>query len=201
MRKSVPFIGEELIARANSSAETSAQGKVIDDILSTADGQSSWDQLVKSAPEKPAKKLAPKTVNVGNLDSKPHPSSDQNFTPLTSAAGVPIAKLDWLPINSGHCLRISISGNMDIQLRKEWYRLLQETAASGIGQFEFNLTRTPELSLSGLGLLLLFKEQKKTQRQDIKLKHCNDQIHELLLWTGMDKYFVIQGPAGDLAKE
>ena len=90
-------------------------------------------------------------------------------------------------------MRINISGTIDQALRREWLRLLRETASKDVDQFEFNLTRTPALNMTGLGMLLLFKEQKRSQRQNITLCHCNRQVWELLQWTGMDRYFVIQG--------
>lgn len=113
----------------------------------------------------------------------------------------PKAHIDWKPINNGHCLRINIDGKLDVQMRKEWQRFMRATAASDVGQFEFNLTHTPELSLTGLGMLLHFKDQKHSQRQDIKLSHCNRQIRELLQWTGMDKFFLIQAKTGSNARE
>jgi anti-anti-sigma regulatory factor len=75
--------------------------------------------------------------------------------------------------------------------------LLAETDANGIGQFEFNLTQAPNLSLTGLGMLLLFKERKGAERGDIKLCHCNKNVWDLLQWSGMDKYFTIQGIPGN----
>lgn len=122
--------------------------------------------------------------------------------PKTRGSREPQNHIDWIPINNGHCLRINISGRLDLRMRNEWLRFMRATASSNVGQYEFNLTQTPELGLAGLGLLLLFKDQKKSRQQDIKLCHCNRQIWELLLWTGMDKYFSIQGkPGGETSKE
>jgi len=121
--------------------------------------------------------------------------------PKTLAAGEHKPHIDWIPINNGHCLRVNISGKLDLQLRSEWQRFIRETSANPIRQFEFNFTQTPELSLAGLGFLLLFKEQKKSQRQDIKLCHCNRHIWELLQWTGMDKHFLIQSKQGESTAE
>jgi anti-anti-sigma factor len=106
------------------------------------------------------------------------------------------ATINWLPINSGHGLRINICGTLDQNLRREWRQLLEETAASNVGQFEFNLTETPNLTLTGLGMLLMFREQRGSGRGDIKLCHCNRDVWQLLQWTGMDKYFTVQGIPG-----
>ena len=100
--------------------------------------------------------------------------------------------MDWVSINSGRGLRVSIHGNIDNNLRKEWSRLLEETEGTDIKEFEFNLNETPALSLTGLGMLLLFKERKRSARDAIKLCNCNKEVAQLLEWTGMDKYFVIQ---------
>ncbi|GGY80877.1 hypothetical protein GCM10011613_27410 [Cellvibrio zantedeschiae] len=203
MRRKVPFMGEERIARADDEAAQAkkARGTLIDDVLSTQKQPSTWDDLVASdypdpiggppkvsrphvAPPKPAR---PKTVPVtpGPVPKKAIIESSYSDSTLPS--------IDWLPINSGHGLRINISGSLDQNLRAEWRRLIEETERSGIGQFEFNLTEAPTLTLTGLGMLLLFKEQKGSERGDIKLCHCNKDVWQMLQWTGMDKYFTIQG--------
>jgi anti-anti-sigma factor len=180
MRPSVPFIGEELIVRGDDESPIAPQSRLIDEVLSTSADTSSWDDFIGDKGSKPAKPHAaisrPKAKTLRNIVM---PQKRNSY-------------MEWMPINNGRCLRISVSGNMDLKLRNDWQRLMQETAASSIRQFEFNLTQTPELSLTGLGMLLLFKEQKGSQQSDIKLCHCNPQIRELLQWTGMDKYFLVQ---------
>lgn len=197
MRRSVPFIGEDFIQRDSNNADAPKQNSIIDEVLGAETGNSSWDEVVSNWPSRVASE-ARASVSVSR------PAAPKSNTPMRKviAAGEQRAHIDWKPINNGHCLRISVNGNMDLALRNEWHRLLREVSTNGIGQFEFNLTQTPELSLTGLGMLLLFKEYKKSQRQDIKLCHCNQQIRELLQWTGMEKYFVIQGKSGsDLQNE
>lgn len=184
MRPSVPFIGEEIILRDDlHQREDSTHGQMIDEVLSTAAETSSWEDSVPAAsPASPSKGHAAavtkgaanaRSVHKSAADARPH--------------------IDWIPINNGHGLRINISGTIDQTLRREWLRLLRETASKNVDQFEFNLTRTPTLNMTGLGMLLLFREQKRSQRQNITLCHCNRQVWELLQWTGMDRYFVIQG--------
>jgi anti-anti-sigma factor len=95
-------------------------------------------------------------------------------------------------INDGRGLRVSVYGNIDNDLRKEWTRLLNDPQAANIKEFEFNLNETPSLSMTGLGMLLLFKERKGSARDAIKLCNCNKEVAQLLQWTGMDKYFVIE---------
>lgn len=122
--------------------------------------------------------------------------------PKSKGLGEQQGHIDWIPINNGHCLRINISGRFDLHMRNEWFKFIRATARISVGQYEFNLTQTPELGLSGLGLLLVFKEKKKSRQQDIKLCHCNRRVWELLHWTGMDKYFAIQStPGGEPSKE
>jgi anti-anti-sigma factor len=99
--------------------------------------------------------------------------------------------LDWIPINNGRGLRVNIHGCIGHDLRKEWNQLLNHTAEANVHEFEFNLTDTPALSLTGLGMLLLFKERKGSACDNIKLCNCNKEIERLLRWTGMDKYFAI----------
>jgi anti-anti-sigma factor len=209
MRRKVPFLGEERIARA-SDEEAEAKksnGHLIDDVLSTQKQPSTWDDLVTNdypdpinAPPKVQRAHAPAQSPVNKLRPKK--------VPVTPGVGLKkaiipgaysdanAATIDWLPINSGHGLRINICGALDQNLRREWRKLLEETSTSNVGQFEFNLTEAPTLTLTGLGMLLLFKEQKGSERGDIKLCHCNKDVWQLLQWTGMDKYFTIQGGPG-----
>ena len=209
MRRKVPFLGEEKVTRANDedAQAKKARGHLIDDVLSTQKQPSTWDDHVAesyvdpfSAPPKVARAHAPTPT------PKPKPARSK-LVPVTPGpvhkkavisgySGAHTATIDWLPINSGHGLRINVSGNLDQSLRSEWRRLIAETDANGIGQFEFNFTDAPALTLTGLGMLLLFKEQKGSERGDIKLCHCNEDVWQMLQWTGMDKYFTIQGKPG-----
>lgn len=181
MRPPVPFIGEELILRdGEHPGETTSHGQMISEVLSTAGETSSWeDSIPATAPTK--QRAAAVIKGAANARSVHKPATDTG------------PRIDWIPINNGHGLRINISGTIDQALRREWLRLLRETASKDVDQFEFNLTRTPALNMTGLGMLLLFKEQKRSQRQNITLCHCNRQVWELLQWAGMDRYFVIQG--------
>jgi len=226
MRRKVPFLGEEFITRDgdDESQEKRERGQQIDEIISTHGQQSTWDDLVSSdypdpsgmparvasphasvampsaAPE-PKLEAKPKPARSGMVPISPGPVlkmalMEANMS-LSKPAAVGGASIDWRPINNGHSLRINICGNLDHNLRAEWRRLLAETDANGIGQFEFNLTQAPNLSLTGLGMLLLFKERKGAERGDIKLCHCNKNVWDLLQWSGMDKYFTIQGIPGN----
>lgn len=187
MRRTVPFINESLITRQNKKSG------INDDENLPKDALSPGDQIAPDCPSR-----APSQANTSKLELPKESSGPQV---KVTACEHQTTFIDWKPINNGHCLRININGKLDFQLRKEWQRFLQETATSDVGQFEFNLRQTPELSLTGLGLLLLFKDQKQSQRQDIKLSHCNRQIHELLQWTGMDKFFLIQAIPGSDARD
>lgn len=203
MRRKVPFIGEEHMARAgdNESEAKKARGRLIDDVLSTSMQSSSWEDIVPSeypnpiAPfTKPPRAHASVPNRPARVPMSPGPALKKAIIESRmSAANGTTASIDWLPINNGHGLRINIAGNLDQGIRDEWRRLLDETADNGIGQFEFNLNQAPSLSLTGLGMLLLFKEQKGSERGDIKLCNCNKEVWQILQWTGMDKYFTIQG--------
>ncbi len=207
MRRKVPFLGEENVTRANDEEAQAkrARGQVIDDVLSTHKQPSTWDDHVAESYFDPFG-APPKVARPHAYTPSPVPKPARSkLVPVTpgsvqkkaiiegSYSSANMATIDWLPINSGHGLRINICGNLDQNLRTEWRRLLEETEANGIGQFEFNLTEAPNLTLTGLGMLLLFKEQKGSERGDIKLCHCNKEVWQMLQWTGMDKYFTIQG--------
>ena len=150
MRRKVPFLGEERIARAGDEDADAKKnrGHLIDDVLSTQKQPSTWDDLVTDD--------YPDPIN-------PPPKAPRAHAPAPSPVNKQRPKK--LPVNPGKGLK-------------------------------FNLTEAPTLTLTGLGMLLLFKEQKGSERGDIKLCHCNKDVWQLLQWTGMDKYFTIQGGPG-----
>jgi anti-anti-sigma factor len=206
MRNSVPFIGEGQISRADSEqgSQKRQAGKLIDEVISSADAESSWEDVVpdswesnrtkvlRSSPgvKRPAQSAKQLVQGSAQLASGKSPSRKT----LNSKVAV-TAFVDWVSTNSGQGLRINIVGNVDHNLRDQWRRLLEETAAMDVSEYEINLKATPALSMTGLGMLLLFKERKESSREAIKLSNCNQDVWKLLNWTGMDKYFVIQkGP-------
>jgi anti-anti-sigma factor len=215
MRHLVPFVGERKIVRADDEQARLKRttGRVIDEIVGDGKVESSWDDVVpagwldKSKP-KPAAPPA-STGSASKAQSKPHiPIKSGAQTSSASAAKKPLpsksapasasltfsdaAGMDWVRINNGRGLRVSIHGNIDNDLRKEWSRLMNDTESADVKEFEFNLNETPALSLTGLGMLLLFKERKGSARDAIKLCNCNKDVTQLLQWTGMDKYFAIE---------
>lgn len=218
MRHQVPFVGERKVVRADdeSARAKRTSGRVIDDVVGNGVAESSWDDVVpagwvdKSQPKKnptPAQprvavamprpqvpgKSGGKSLATGSASAKPKSISSSNSGGYSGAVTFSdSASLDWIPINNGRGLRVNIYGSIDHGLRKEWSRLLNDTAGNNIREFEFNLNETPALSLTGLGMLLLFKERKGSMREDIKLCNCNKDVEQLLKWSGMDKYFLIQ---------
>ncbi|HSC68768.1 MAG TPA: STAS domain-containing protein [Cellvibrio sp.] len=210
MRHHVPFVGERKVVRADDERARSKRtsGRVIDDVVGDGKVQSSWDDVVPSGwidqsqpkPQIAATKTsasAPKgqvpiapgvktqSANTGkNIPPKKPGSSTVTFSDAAS--------MDWVLINNGRGLRVSVYGNLDNDLRKEWMRLLEDEEFAAIKEFEFNFSETPALSLTGLGMLLLFKERKGFGREAIRLCNCNKDVVQLLLWTGMDKYFSIE---------
>jgi anti-anti-sigma factor len=211
MRRKVPFVGEEQITRADDEEAQAKKdrGHLIDDVIGTQRQASSWDDLVSSDYPDPLGEqpriarphaAIPKSTRPKIVPVTPGPVLKKAIMDVKiEPAKVPVANgasIDWLPINSGHGLRINISGSLDQGMHNEWRRLIAETEANGVGQFEFNLTDAPNLTLTGLGMLLHFKEQKGSERGDIKLCHCNREVWQMLQWTGMDKYFTIQGRPG-----
>ena len=223
MRRQVPFVGENQIARAEGDEEEGkrATGRVIDEVVNTSSGESSWDDLVPSAWPSPAQPEQPSaSISLGGKGSDMKPASGKGTATggkalqsriIPPRTHVPVShspvsnspvrsstiiydtpSLEWVLINHGRGLRINVSGNIDHNMRSEWRRLLEETESNGAGEFEFNLSHSPALSLTGLGMLLLFKERKGSVREAIKLCNCNKDVAQLLRWTGMEKYFVIE---------
>lgn len=215
MRHHVPFLGEQKVVRANDEQARAKRtaGRVIDDVVGDGKVESSWDDVVPSGwldKSKP-KPLMPPTSAAHASIAMPRTqvpikpgfktggtgSAKKTTTAGATGASAPImfsdtATMDWVRINNGRGLRVSIYGNIDNDLRKEWSRLLNDAASADIKEFEFNLNETPALSLTGLGMLLLFKERKGAARDDIRLCNCNKEVTQMLQWTGMDKYFAIE---------
>ena len=190
MGRKVPFVGEEHISRAGQEAEAKkARGRIIDDVISTQKQPTTWEDEVRI--DEPQPRPVPKAMRPHMPQAKSVRPNAPQFKKAIIEATMR-ASLDWIPINNGHGLRINISGVLDQNARIEWRKLLEETDSNGVNQFEFNLTQSPSISLTGLGMLLLFRE-KKGDRSDIKLCHCNQDVWDVLHWTGMEKYFTIQG--------
>lgn len=214
MRHQVPFVGERKVVRAEDEQARAkrASGRVIDEVVSEGITESSWDDVVPAGWNDPAKKPPkPESARASISMPKPHVAFKPGGKSLSAGATnkktlaaktsgaysgaitfSDSASLDWIPINSGRGLRVNVHGCIDQDMRKEWSRLISDVDKSGVREFEFNLTETPGLSLTGLGMLLLFKERKGSLREEIKLCNCNREVEQLLRWTGMDKYFLIQ---------
>jgi anti-anti-sigma factor len=211
MRHHVPFVGERKIVRADDEQARlkRTNGKVIDDVVGDGKVESSWDDVVPDgwvdkSQSKPAKPDASASISMprGHVPIKANrkttavPAKKVTTPKATSASGTitfsDSASMDWVRINNGRGLRVTIHGNIDNDLRKEWSRLLNDSESADVKEFEFNLNETPALSLTGLGMLLLFKERKGSARDSIKLCNCNKEVAQLLHWTGMDKYFAIE---------
>lgn len=216
MRHQVPFVGERKVVRADDeqSRTKRTSGRVIDDVVGDGVAESSWEDVVPAGwtdQSQPKKNTRPEQARAAVAMPKPHVpirpggksllSGNTSKTRLVAKSSGAYsgavtfsdsASLDWTPINNGRGLRVTVYGSIDHGLRKEWSRLLNDTAGSNIHEFEFNLNETPALSLTGLGMLLLFKERKGSVREEIKLCNCNKEVEQLLRWSGMDKYFLIQ---------
>jgi anti-anti-sigma factor len=207
MRRNVPFTGENNIIRSpdEQAQAKKARGQVIDDVISTQSQPTTWDDHVVFDDNFELNQPAPPSVKRPPV-VRPHtPPKPAHHIPRSTGSALKRAVIeanlsgpvvDWVPINNGHGLRISISGCLDQSIRNEWRRMIDETANTSAEQFEFNLTQAPTLTLTGLGMLLMFKEEKGSARGDIKLCHCSKEVWDILQWTGMDKYFTIQGAPG-----
>lgn len=102
-----------------------------------------------------------------------------------------VTGMDWVSINSGRGVRVNIYATIDKTLRKDWSRLIKELTEKGVSEVEINLMDAHNLSLAGLGMLLLLKERKPKTLSTITLCNCNRDLKELLEWTGLDKHFDI----------
>ena len=210
MRHQVPFVGERKVVRADDDVAQAKRisGRVIDEVVGDGVAASSWEDTVPSVQSdkvvsRPAGALVSAPMTKTNTPPKAAAKMNSNGAhkspplkkTMTPASGITFsdsAGMDWVRINHGRGLRVSVYGNMDNELRREWSRLLNDPESADVKEFEFNFHETSALTLTGLGMLLLFKERKGFGREAIKLCNCNKEVKELLEWSGMEKYFVIQ---------
>ena len=205
MRSLVPFVSEQKTVRGDGpeAQQKRAQGRVIDEVVEGENAPSSWEDAVpESARERskpgagvvlpsltPASKGKQPSLTAKAQDVKAYkqPKASRNHSAPAFADG-PI--LEWKLINQGRGIRVDVLGNIDHTLKPEWQRLLAEVEASDLREFEFNLSDTPALSLTGLGMLLLLRERRGL-KDVISLLNCNPRVTELLQWCGMEKYFKV----------
>lgn len=101
-------------------------------------------------------------------------------------------RLDWHPINNGHGIKVHVVGDIDINALDQWRKLIKETNGNGINQFEFDLKDVRSMSLAGLAILLLFKDNKQAQARDICLTQCSNDLYKRLVWSGLTKEFIVR---------
>lgn len=118
--------------------------------------------------------------------------SSVSSSAVSAAAYTGPSSLDWIYIHNGRGVRVNIHGAINHHLRKDWALLLEATADSIIEEVEFNFSDSPSLNLTGLGMLLLFKEKKRVTGEMISLCNCNKEVTQLLEWARMDRYFTIK---------
>ncbi|MDO3383550.1 STAS domain-containing protein [Gilvimarinus algae] len=183
MKKQVPFVGEEFFSRDAATSQEGSDSELIEQLLEAELENSSWDDLV------PASAKARNTrvrASVTRPEGKPREQPSASKT-----------RIDWRPINNGHSIKISVHGNIDLAAMRQWRQLLRETAGNGVHQFEFDLRETEVLSLAGLAMLLLFKDNKQAGSRDISLNQCNRSLYQRLSWSGLTREFIVR-PRRDL---
>lgn len=219
MRHQVPFIGERKLVRADDEVARTKRisGRVIDDVVGDTGESSSWEDVVtdnwvdRSVP--PVFKPAPNAsisrsprlprlkvpIRSGAIAPTVNKSSDpalvvgSNTALRKGSVTLPgSSAIDWVLIRNGRGVRVNIHGAIGNHLRKEWARLLEGTEELDIEEFEFNLSDSPAVSLTGLAMLLLFKDKKRSVCKAFSLCNCTKEVTQLLEWTGMSRYFAIK---------
>lgn len=216
MRRQVPFIGERKLVRADDEQARIKRinGRVIDDVVGEGVALSSWEDVVGDGwvnrppsepkpptsgsvarpPTSPQFKVPIRSGTITIAVAKvPNPANGAGKALQTGVIGLPNSSLiDWMLIQNGRGARVNIHGAIDSHLRKEWARLLAGTEDMSIEEFEFNLSDSPALSLTGLAMLLLFRDKKRSVCKVFSLCNCTKEVAQLLEWTGMDRYFLIK---------
>lgn len=94
-------------------------------------------------------------------------------------------------IDNGKRLRIAVHGELNQSLRWQLRKLMSDIKTYAVFGYEVDLGQCYGITVTGIGILLLVKENTGADRDAIVLKNCRPAIVERLHWAGMEKYFQI----------
>lgn len=92
--------------------------------------------------------------------------------------------------DNGKVVTLSINGRFDFSIHKEFrdaYRDIPNTAS-----FVINMHNTDYIDSSALGMLLLLREHAGSDKSDISIEGCKDDIRKILTISNFNKLFTIK---------
>ncbi len=115
------------------------------------------------------------------------PHTDRSIQPI---------KLDTVfrlrQINDGEGLRIAVQSPLLVAQTGVLREFLSELKRYSANSFEIDLNLCNDMSITGLGILLLIHKNLDVQSEQIKVINGKPAILQLLRWAGMEKYFSLQ---------
>ncbi len=96
-------------------------------------------------------------------------------------------------LDDGECTRIAVQGGLREDQRRALQPLLAALKAQPTKAFEIDLMLCDHITVTGVAMLLLIKEEAGASKEHMLLKHCNSEVIDTLLWAGMEQYFTIDG--------
>jgi len=91
----------------------------------------------------------------------------------------------------GNKINIIISGRFDFSNHKEFCDAYRNTPSGGSNEFIIDFSTTEYVDSSALGMLLLLREHAGSDKADITLKGCRNDVKDILMLSNFDKLFKI----------
>ncbi|GAB1262579.1 STAS domain-containing protein [Aurantivibrio plasticivorans] len=189
---SVPFVSEEMVERAESDTKSN-----IEELLEAEFGES--HEFI----------ITPNTVQVGSttlidLDadaifaqtppSKKTKQTDphilRDFDRPTLPASEDAMVFTSRVIANRQTLRIAVHSDLVQLYRPAVNSLLADVRRKREDHIEVDLARCKHISLTGIGVLLLIKENAP-HKCDVTLKNCEPEIYKKLRWANLESAFTI----------
>jgi HptB-dependent secretion and biofilm anti anti-sigma factor len=92
---------------------------------------------------------------------------------------------------SGNIVTITISGQFDFSVHKEFRDAYRETPSGANNEFIVDLSATEYVDSSALGMLLLLREHAGSDQSNVTLKGCQTDVKDILIVSNFDKLFKI----------
>ena len=95
-------------------------------------------------------------------------------------------------VDNGKGLRIAVQSPLLNSKTPVLRQLMAELEKHAAEDYEIDLNLCSEMSITGLGILLMVQKKLDTQSERIKVTNGNSQVMQLLKWAGMEQYFSLQ---------
>ena len=190
----VPFISEALIERGGATTRHDIEalfktefgdltGLIVLPDKVTINGQSILD----------ISEQALRLDNKRDKDASPTAplGTDQSDQSVLSADDEEQQTFRLRTIDNGHQLRIAVHGELNLSLRWQLRKLIDSIKTYPVAGYEVDLSQCHGITVTGIAILLLIKENTGADSENMVVKNCRPAIVERLQWAGMESYFRI----------